>query len=51
MPIARATLSAPKLLHLAEADVKAVGKIHALTWVEADQVALGEVEWGSLDGE
>jgi valyl-tRNA synthetase len=51
MPIARATLSAPKLLHLAEADVKAVGKIHALTWVEADQVALGEIEWGSLDGE
>lgn len=51
MPIAQATLSAPTLLHLAEADVKAVGKIHALTWVEADQVTLGEVEWGSLDGE
>jgi valyl-tRNA synthetase len=49
MPIAQATLSAPTLLHLAEADVKAVGKIHTLTWIDADQVALSEVEWGSLD--
>ena len=50
MPIQSATLSGPALLHRAEADLKAVGKIHTLTWGESDAIALGDIEWGSLDG-
>ncbi|HEV8013537.1 MAG TPA: class I tRNA ligase family protein, partial [Pontimonas sp.] len=49
MPIRSATISGPTLLHLAEADLKAVGKIHTLTWGESEAIALGDIEWGSLD--
>jgi valyl-tRNA synthetase len=49
MPITSATLSGPALLRLAEADLKAVGKIHTLTWDDSDTIALGKIEWGSLD--
>ncbi len=49
MPIQSATLNGPALLHLAEADLTAVGKIHTLTWGESDAITLGDIEWGSLD--
>lgn len=49
MPIVSATLHAPTLLGLAESDVKAVGKIHTLTWRESETVAISDIEWGSLD--
>ncbi|MEY2900826.1 MAG: hypothetical protein RL247_992 [Actinomycetota bacterium] len=48
-PILSATLHAPALLRAAEADLKAVGKIQTLSWVDSDDVELTDVEWGSLD--
>jgi len=48
-PVLRATLSGPALLREAEGDLRAVGKIAELAFVESDEIAVVDIELEPVD--